>query len=91
MSLEGPYVFIGDICIRHLKDLHGFEQYEQYYIKQEEARSIFEHEMSKGCQGLRLSLMLRCSDDILIPLQRIKYSFSGLGSGLLQSKSSVLA
>ncbi|KAF8897687.1 hypothetical protein BD779DRAFT_1608223 [Infundibulicybe gibba] len=38
---------VGDVCLRHFKDLRGFEQYKQYYVKREEAQSIFEHEVSK--------------------------------------------
>ncbi|KAI0251333.1 hypothetical protein BJV78DRAFT_1275422 [Lactifluus subvellereus] len=53
VSPEGPHTvgFIGDVALRHFKDLHGFEQYKQYYVKREEAQSIFEREMSKRSSG----------------------------------------
>ncbi|PFH51280.1 hypothetical protein AMATHDRAFT_75013 [Amanita thiersii Skay4041] len=38
---------VGDVALRHFKDLRGFEQYKQYYTKREEAQSIFERELSK--------------------------------------------
>jgi hypothetical protein len=52
-SPEGPQTvgYIGDVALRHFKDLHGFEQYKQYYVKREEAQSIFEREMSKRSSG----------------------------------------
>jgi hypothetical protein len=53
MSPQGPQTvgFIGDVVLRHFKDLHGFEQYKQYYVKREEAQSIFEREMSRRSSG----------------------------------------
>lgn len=53
VSPEGPQTvgFIGDVALRHFKDLHGFEQYKQYYVKREEAQSIFEREVSKKSSG----------------------------------------
>ncbi|KAF8272500.1 hypothetical protein EI94DRAFT_1718171 [Lactarius quietus] len=53
MSPEGPQTvgFIGDVALRHFKDLRGFEQYKQYYVKREEAQSIFEREMSRKSSG----------------------------------------
>ncbi|KAJ7283948.1 RhoGEF domain-containing protein [Mycena rebaudengoi] len=38
---------VGDVALRHFKELRGFEQYKQYYVKREDAQSIFEREMSK--------------------------------------------
>lgn len=38
---------VGDVALKHFKDLRGFEQYKQYYVKREEAQAIFEKEMSK--------------------------------------------
>ncbi|KAG2013296.1 signal transducer [Coprinopsis cinerea AmutBmut pab1-1] len=38
---------IGDVALRHFKELQGFEQYKQYYVKREEAQRIFEREVSK--------------------------------------------
>jgi protein ECT2 len=53
LSPEGPRTvgFIGDVALRHFKDLHGFEQYKQYYVKREEAQSIFEREVSRRSSG----------------------------------------
>ncbi|KAI0304176.1 hypothetical protein BC826DRAFT_215583 [Russula brevipes] len=53
MSPQGPQTvgFIGDVVLRHFKDLHGFEQYKQYYVKREEAQSIFEREISRRSSG----------------------------------------
>ncbi|KAF8484833.1 hypothetical protein DFH94DRAFT_716365 [Russula ochroleuca] len=53
VSPEGPRTvgFIGDVVLRHFKDLHGFEQYKQYYVKREEAQAIFEREMSRRSSG----------------------------------------
>ncbi|KAI5117382.1 hypothetical protein M0805_009072 [Coniferiporia weirii] len=42
---------IGDIALYHLKDLRAFECYKQYYMKREEAQSIFQREMSKKSGG----------------------------------------
>ncbi|KAG6903484.1 hypothetical protein C0995_005507 [Termitomyces sp. Mi166 len=38
---------VGDVALRHFKELRGFEQYKQYYVKREDAQSIFEREVSK--------------------------------------------
>ncbi|KAL0573970.1 hypothetical protein V5O48_007985 [Marasmius crinis-equi] len=38
---------VGDVALRHFKDLRGFEQYRQYYVKREEAQLIFEREVAK--------------------------------------------
>ncbi|KAI9466944.1 hypothetical protein BJY52DRAFT_1347724 [Lactarius psammicola] len=53
ISPEGPQTvgFIGDVALRHFKDHRGFEQYKQYYVKREEAQSIFEREMSRKASG----------------------------------------
>lgn len=42
---------IGDVALRHFKELRGFEHYKQYYVKREEAQSIFEREMMKKSSG----------------------------------------
>jgi hypothetical protein len=42
---------VGDVALRHFKDLRGFEHYRQYYVKREEAQSIFEREMRKKSSG----------------------------------------
>ncbi|KAE9410179.1 hypothetical protein BT96DRAFT_969851 [Gymnopus androsaceus JB14] len=38
---------IGDVALRHFKELTGFEQYKQYYVKREEAQLIFNREVAK--------------------------------------------
>ncbi|KAG6880357.1 hypothetical protein C0992_007768 [Termitomyces sp. T32_za158] len=38
---------VGDVALRHFKELRGFEQYKQYYVKREDAQLIFEREISK--------------------------------------------
>ncbi|KAF8622083.1 hypothetical protein AX15_007227 [Amanita polypyramis BW_CC] len=49
MTPYGPKTVggVGDVALRHFKELRGFEQYKQYYIKREEAQAIFEREVSK--------------------------------------------
>ncbi|KAF8639693.1 hypothetical protein AX17_000955 [Amanita inopinata Kibby_2008] len=49
MAPNGPRIVggVGDVALRHFKELRGFEQYKQYYIKREEAQMIFEREVSK--------------------------------------------
>ncbi|KAF7332014.1 DH domain-containing protein [Mycena kentingensis (nom. inval.)] len=42
---------VGDVALRHFKELRGFEQYKQYYVKREEAQIIFEREMGKKSSG----------------------------------------
>lgn len=38
---------VGDVALKHFKELRGFEQYRQYYVKREDAQLIFEREVSK--------------------------------------------
>jgi hypothetical protein len=49
LSPDGPATVggIGDVALRHFRELRGFEQYKQYYIKREEAQTIFEREMAR--------------------------------------------
>jgi hypothetical protein len=42
---------VGDVAIKHFKQLKGFEHYKQYYAKREEAQAIFEREMGKKSSG----------------------------------------
>ena len=69
VSPEGPHTvgFIGDVALRHFKDRHGFEQYKQYYVKREEAQSIFEREMSRRSSGFAafIDVSLICSSSYL--------------------------
>lgn len=41
---------VGDVALKHFKDLRGFECYRQYYAKREEAQTIFEREIRRGSQ-----------------------------------------
>jgi len=70
---------IGDVALRHFKDLRGFEHYKHYYVKREEAQSIFEREMMKKSSGFAAYIDVsdtpicdRSSTNMV--LQRIKYS-----------------
>ncbi|KAH6915122.1 hypothetical protein BKA70DRAFT_566736 [Coprinopsis sp. MPI-PUGE-AT-0042] len=49
LASDGPTTVggIGDVALKHFKDLQGFEQYKQYYVKREEAQRIFEREIAK--------------------------------------------
>jgi protein ECT2 len=38
---------IGDVCLKHFRDLKAFDCYKFYYAKREEAQAIFEREMSR--------------------------------------------
>jgi protein ECT2 len=44
---KGTVGGIGDVALRHFRDLRGFEHYKQYYTKREEAQVIFERELAK--------------------------------------------
>ncbi len=49
MAPNGPKTVggVGDVALRHFKQLRGFEQYKQYYVKREDAQMIFEREVSR--------------------------------------------
>ncbi|KIK11172.1 hypothetical protein PISMIDRAFT_19752, partial [Pisolithus microcarpus 441] len=53
MEPDGPRTVggVGDVALKHFKDLRGFEHYKQYYAKREEAQMIFEREMMKKSSG----------------------------------------
>lgn len=61
---------VGDVALRHFKELRGFEQYKQYYVKREDAQAIFEKEASKRSsrftQYVDVSLQIACPIFILI-------------------------
>lgn len=38
---------VGDVALKHFKELRGFEQYRQYYVQREDAQLMFEREISK--------------------------------------------
>lgn len=42
---------VGDVALRHFRDLRGFEHYKGYYDKREEAQTIFLREMAKKSSG----------------------------------------
>jgi hypothetical protein len=46
LEAAGPS-HIGDVCLRHFRDLKAFDCYKFYYAKREEAQAIFEREMSR--------------------------------------------
>lgn len=50
---DGPETvgYVGDVALRHFKELRGFDQYRTYYTKREEAQLIFEREMAKRGSG----------------------------------------
>ncbi|KZT05600.1 RhoGEF-domain-containing protein [Laetiporus sulphureus 93-53] len=39
---------VGDVALKHFKELKGFEHYRKYYSKREEAQMIFEREAKKS-------------------------------------------
>lgn len=71
---------VGDVALRHFKDLRGFEHYRQYYVKREDAQIIFEREMMKKssgfaafidvCDPFTRYISMKCQ----YLFQRIKYS-----------------
>lgn len=50
---DGPETvgYIGDVALRHFKEIRGFDQYQNYYTKREEAQVMFEREMAKRGSG----------------------------------------
>jgi protein ECT2 len=50
---------IGDVALRHFRDLRGFEHYKGYYDKREEAQSIFLHEMARKSSGFAAYIDVR--------------------------------
>ena len=42
---------VGDVALRHFKELCGFEQYKQYYVKREDAQAMFEREVLRKSSG----------------------------------------
>jgi hypothetical protein len=39
---------VGDVTLKHFKQLRGFEHYRHYYAKREEAQAIYERETKKS-------------------------------------------
>ncbi|KAI0082531.1 hypothetical protein K474DRAFT_1655326 [Panus rudis PR-1116 ss-1] len=76
---DGPQTVggIGDVVLKHFKQLRGFENYKQYYSKREEAQAIYEKEKRKASQFAAF-------------IDRIKYSSAdvknrvGLGELLME-------
>lgn len=50
---DGPSTVggVGDIALRHFRDLRGFDQYKAYYSNREEAQAIYEREKTKKSSG----------------------------------------
>ncbi|QRV87492.1 Formin-like protein 14 [Ceratobasidium sp. AG-Ba] len=65
LMLAGHGSGVGDVAIKHFRDLRAFDCYKQYYTKREEAQQIFEREMSK-----------KSSTGFASYIDRIKYSTS---------------
>jgi len=51
---------VGDVALRHFKELRGFEQYKQYYVKREDAQTIFEREVSKRSSRFASYIDVNC-------------------------------
>ncbi|CAE6496351.1 unnamed protein product [Rhizoctonia solani] len=65
VMLAGHGPGVGDVAIKHFRDLRAFDCYKQYYTKREEAQQIFEREVSK-----------KSSTGFASYIDRIKYSTS---------------
>ncbi|KAG8711425.1 hypothetical protein FRC08_015914, partial [Ceratobasidium sp. 394] len=63
--LAGHGLGVGEVAVKHFRDLHAFDCYKQYYTKREEAQQIFEREVSK-----------KSSAGFASYIDRIKYSTS---------------
>jgi hypothetical protein len=50
---------MGDVALKHFRDLRGFEYYKGYYDKREEAQSIFLREMAKKSSGFAAYIDVR--------------------------------
>jgi protein ECT2 len=63
-SPNGPQTVggVGDVMLKHFKDIKGFEHYKQYYAKREEAQDIFEREISKKSSPFVAYIDVRLSD-----------------------------
>lgn len=61
MTPNGPKTVggIGDVALLHFKEFRGFEHYRQYYVKREEAQTIFEREMMKKSSGFAAYIDVR--------------------------------
>jgi hypothetical protein len=78
---DGPEIVgdVGDVALRHFKDLRGFEHYRQYYVKREEAQSIFEREMMKKSSGFAAYIDVSVDATLLRILTRL---FASSGSSI---------
>ena len=59
---------VGDVALRHFKELRGFEQYKQYYGKREDAQLIFEREMARKASPFAAYIDVRCWAVFLRPI-----------------------
>ena len=76
---DGPQTVgdIGDVALKHFKELRGFDLYKQFYVKREEAQSIFEREMAKKSRFytfIDVWPLTYAKITSLTCIQRIKYS-----------------
>jgi len=58
---------VGDVALKHFRELRGFEYYKQYYVKREEAQAIFEKEVSK--RSSRFASYIEVSIQLMTGLQ----------------------
>ncbi|CAE6503423.1 unnamed protein product [Rhizoctonia solani] len=65
VMLAGHGPGVGNVAIKHFRDLRAFDCYKQYYTKREEAQQIFEREVSK-----------KSTTSFANYIDRIKYSTS---------------
>jgi hypothetical protein len=61
---------VGNVALRHFKELRGFDNYKTYYTKREEAQIIFEREASKKSSGfasfIDVSVEIACCQPIVL-------------------------
>lgn len=73
---------IGDVSLKHFKDLRGFEHYKQYYVKREEAQGIFEREMAKRSSSFAAFIDVRR----LVTCQSMKFIDSPIADQIFQCR-----
>jgi protein ECT2 len=63
---DGPHTVggVGDVALRHFRDLRGFDNYKQYYAKRQEAQAIFEREMQRKSSGFAEFVDVRPASNI---------------------------
>lgn len=73
---------IGDVSLKHFKELRGFEYYKQYYVKREEAQGIFEREVAKRSSSFEAFIDVRR----IIPLLPINLVDCPIAHKILQCR-----